>query len=153
MKRLARWYRRLRGWARRWRARPARPDAAARGAWGEALAARRLADDGCVILGRNVRFGPRDELDLVVRDGQVLVFVEVKTRQSEDYGAPVAAVDRAKRRALSRAAMRYLRALKYRPMYLRFDVVEVVGVPGAPPRAVRWHRNVFNLDARYRLPY
>ena len=83
-------------------------DHIATGKWGEKVAERLLKKTGYRILGRRVRIGTRDELDLVARDGQVLVFVEVKTRKAEDYGRPAAAVDRGKRHVMSRAATRYL---------------------------------------------
>ena len=72
------------------------------GAWGEQVAADYLDERGYRILGRNVRFGSRCELDLVARSPapETLVFVEVKTRRTEDFGRPASAVDRAKRRAL-----------------------------------------------------
>ena len=63
----------------------------------EAAAARYLVRDGWALLGRNVRIG-RGELDLIVRRGDVLAFVEVKARHTGAYGAPEDAVDRRKRR-------------------------------------------------------
>ncbi len=97
--------------------------------------------------------GRRDELDIVAWEGDTLVFVEVKTRASEDFGPPVSAVGPAKRRHLSRAAVRYLRD-RYRgtpPPYLRFDVVEVIGRPDGPPPEIRHLRNVFSLEGGYRI--
>ena len=99
-----------------------------------------------------MRVGQRDELDVVARDGAVLVFVEVKTRKSEAFGRPLTAVDRAKRRALCRAAVRYLERLKYPAVNFRFDVVEVIGEPGDGAPVVRHIENAFNLDRRYHLP-
>lgn len=122
------------------------------GAWGEAQAERFLKRQGMKCLGRRVRFGPREELDLVMRDGEVLVFVEVKTRRSERFGRPVASVKTAKRRVLSRAAVHYLKALRYPKIHFRFDVVEVIGLPGDAEPHIRHLENVFTLDARYQLP-
>lgn len=124
----------------------------AAGRWGEQMAARALRDKGYTILGRRVRVGPRDELDLIARDGDVLVFVEVKTRRSEYFGRPMAAVNRAKRHYLSRAAVRYLKRLPVRPSAFRFDVVEVIGSPDAPDPVIRHLPNAFPLDSRYRVP-
>ena len=125
-----------------------------RGRWGEDLAAGVLRRAGLRILGRRVRTGRRGELDLVARDGDTLVFVEVKTRRAEVYGRPADSVDRDKRRALSRAAVRYLRRLRDRPPYIRFDVVEVIGEPGgAAAPEVRHLRDAFPLERPYRLPW
>jgi putative endonuclease len=125
------------------------------GDWGEQLAAGHLARLGYRILGRNVRFGSRCELDIVARspDAATLVFIEVKTRRSEDFGRPLAAVDRAKRRALGRAALRYLHRIKARPAHIRFDVVEVVGTPGQENPVVRHIEHAFSLGPGYRLPW
>ena len=128
------------------------PRAAQSGRWGEAQAERALRAKGFTILGRRVRIGTRDELDLVARDGAVLVFVEVKTRKSEDFGRPFASVDRDKRRALSRAAVRYLKKLRDPRVPFRFDVVEVVGAPGDAAPAVRHVPNAFPLNRRLTLP-
>ena len=123
------------------------------GVWGEQLAERMLAGKGYRILGRRVRVGTRDELDLVARHGEVLVFVEVKTRGAEDFGRPLSSVDRAKRHALSRAAIRYLKKLRQRPDYFRFDVVEVVGKPGVGEPVIRHIESAFTLDPQYRVPW
>jgi len=124
----------------------------ATGVWGENQAERLLKQKGYRILGRRVRVGDRDELDLVARDGEALVFIEVKTRAREDFGRPVEAVDRAKRHVLSRAAVRYLKAIKSPPVCFRFDVVEVIGAAGEPGARVNHIENAFPLDRRYRVP-
>ncbi len=121
------------------------------GRWGERVAERELRRKGLKILGRRVRVGRRDELDLIARDGEVLVFVEVKARADENLGRPAHAVDKAKRRLLSRAALRYLRSLRDPPRFIRFDVVEVIGSPRDGSRPVVRHiANAFSLDERYR---
>ena len=123
--------------------------------WGEQVAAVSLAAKGYRILGRNIRFGSRCELDLVARapDSETLVFIEVKTRRAENFGRPMTAVDRNKRRALGRAALRYLHRVKARPARIRFDVVEVVGVPDAESPVIRHIENAFSLGPGYRLPW
>jgi len=82
----------------------------------------------------------------------VLVFVEVKTRRSESFGRPLAAVNRAKRHYLSRAAVRYLKRLRRPPAAFRFDIVEVIGAPGVREPTVRHVENAFPLDRCYRVP-
>ena len=119
------------------------------GLWGEKSAERFLSHKGLKILGRRVRVGLRDEIDLVARQQNVLVFVEVKTRESEEFGRPFSAVDRAKRRTLCRAALAYMRRLKERPAYFRFDVVEVIGTDGAADPVIRHVENAFQLDKRH----
>lgn len=80
----------------------------------------------------------REELDLVCRDGPVLVFVEVKARPPDALVPGYFAVDARKRRVLRRAAQAYLRALPASPQTFRFDIVEVVRVPAEPaPREIR----------------
>ena len=132
-----------------------RTEAQRAGAWGEQLAADFLKNHGYRILGKNVRFGSRCELDIVARSPapEALVFVEVKTRRSEEFGRPLSAVDRGKRRAMGRAALRYLHRIKARPARIRFDVVEVVGSPGGGEPVVRHIENAFSLGPGYRLPW
>lgn len=132
-------------------ARQAAAEAARReGEWGEAQAAAFLQDTlHWKILGRNVRYGPRLELDIVARqpDPAVLVFVEVKASRDETFGRPYARIDAAKRRAQSRAALKYLRSLHAPVPAFRFDVVEVVGEPEAPnPPVIRHIANAFPMD-------
>ncbi len=117
---------------------PSRPDPACSdaelGRRGEDAAARHFAGRGAEVLGRNWRHG-RDELDLVVLEGVVLVFVEVKTRRAEEAGRGWFAVGPRKRRALRRAARGWLRAVGGAP-HVRFDVVEVLICQGVNPRIV-----------------
>lgn len=122
------------------------------GEWGEREAERFLRRNGYRILGRRVRVGGRDEIDLVARDGQALVFVEVKTRRNENFGRPLTAVNRKKRHATSRAAVRYIRSLGRPRVCFRFDVVEVIGECGRPGAEVRHVENAFPLDSCYRVP-
>ncbi len=122
------------------------------GVWGERVAEDYLKKQGYRILGRRVRVGDRDELDLVARQDDCLVFVEVKTRRGERYGRPFSAVDRRKRHTSSRAAVRYLRQLPNPRVCFRFDVVEVIGSPAAvDPPEVRHVENAFPLDRCYSL--
>lgn len=101
------------------------PQAARLGRQGERAAAALLTRAGLRVLARNWRAG-RLELDLVCRDGDTLVFVEVKTRSTAAFGGPAAAVSPAKRRALSRAAQIWLDEHGDWDRPCRFDVVCVV---------------------------
>lgn len=96
-----------------------------RGDAGEEFAADFLKKQcGMKILCRNFRAG-KDEIDIVARDGEALVFVEVKTRSECDAHGAVFSVDARKKRALHRAAEAYIRGLRERPATTRLDVVEV----------------------------
>lgn len=135
---------------------PARdPVHLATGKWGEQQAERLLKKKGYRLLGRRVRVGNKDELDLVMKRDGVLIFVEVKTRKSEEFGRPFEAVNRSKRRYLSRAAIHFLTQLKprQRPEYFRFDVVEVIGTPEGDDPVVRHIENAFSMEGGYRLPW
>jgi putative endonuclease len=120
-------------------ARPAAPfvpdPAAARkrrlGERGETIAARHLTRGGMVLLDRNWRCDA-GEIDLVLRDGHVLVICEVKTRTSIDYGAPLEAIDRRKVDRLRRLAARWLRVHDCHPEDVRIDMVGVLAPPGRP---------------------
>lgn len=121
------------------------------GTWGERQAARLLRKNGYKICGKNIRVGRHDELDIVAQRCGVVVFVEVKTRRNEDFGRPISAVNKEKRKRLSRAAVHYLRDRKLRPAHIRFDVIEVIGEPNGAAPEIRHVENAFPLDSAYRL--
>ena len=101
---------------------------------GEAIAARFLEARGLRIVARNLR-SRLGELDLVARDGAVLVFVEVKTRLGTRGDPPQAAVGGRKQARLARLALDYLAREWLRDLACRFDVVAVTLDPeGGPPR-------------------
>lgn len=130
-----------------------KPNSSETGIWGEQKAEDFLKSRGYKILGRRVRIGDRDEIDLVARDGEILVFVEVKTRNTQAFGRPFAAVDKGKRHVMSRAAVRYLQKIKCQNVNFRFDVVEVVGNKEASEPVINHVENAFVLDRRYFIPY
>jgi len=118
------------------------------GVLGERAARKYLKRHGLKFLTANFR-SPRGEIDLIFRDGDCLVFIEVKTRSSEDWGRPAAAVDRERRQRLSRVALDYLRLLRNPAVKLRFDVVEVLLEAGEVCE-VRHLPNTFALERPYR---
>lgn len=94
------------------------------GAYGERVAARHLQEAGLVVLARNWRC--RDgEIDIVARDGDTLVFCEVKTRRSDAYGTPAESLVAAKVARLRRLAGRWIAASGVHSPAVRFDVVSV----------------------------
>lgn len=124
--------------------RPAEADHIQAGKWGEKKAAAFLRKKGYRILGQRVRVGRRDEIDLVARQKNALVFVEVKTRSSLSVFRPSAAVDKRKQKALTRAAATYLSKLRKKPELTRFDVIEVIGTPGTEPE-------IHHLEQAFRM--
>jgi putative endonuclease len=104
------------------------------GRYGEELAARHLADSGLAILERNYRC-ESGEIDIVARDGDVLVVCEVKTRAGVRFGTPLDAVTAAKARRLRVLASRWLADHRgLRPATVRFDVVGVLRPNGGSPQ-------------------
>lgn len=101
------------------------------GAYGEALAARHLTEQGMVLLDRNWRC-EMGEIDLVLRDGRILVVCEVKTRSSLAFGAPLEAVTEQKAARLRRLAARWLADHEIRPDEVRIDLVGVLVPPSGP---------------------
>ncbi len=90
----------------------------------EALAKAFLEQKGYLSLCQNYRSGPR-EIDLIMRDGDTVVFIEVKARSRTYYGTPAEFVTPAKRKLLTLAAQAYLMEENLLDSSARFDVVEV----------------------------
>lgn len=118
------------------------------GELGERAAKKQLQRQGLKFLTANYR-SPRGEIDLVCRDKDCLVFVEVKTRSSEEWTRPAAAVDKERRQRLTRAALDYLRLLKNPKVKVRFDIVEVLLEDGAV-REIRHLPNTFAMERPHR---
>lgn len=125
------------------------PEHLRRGKLGERAAKAHLQADGLKFLTANFR-STRGEIDLIFRDKDCLVFVEVKTRSSETWTRPAAAVNARKKRLLSQSAMDYLRLLKDPRVKIRFDIVEVLLADGVV-REVRHLPNSFTLSPPFRL--
>jgi len=117
------------------------------GRLGEHAAKKYLRRAGLKFLTANFR-SLRGEIDLIFRDGDCLVFVEVKTRSTEEWTRPAAAVNARKRRLLSQAALDYLRLLKQPRVKMRFDIVEVL-LRGGAVGQVRHLPNTFPLSPPY----
>lgn len=140
----------------------AEPETARRGKMGERAARKHLQKQGMKCLAENFSCG-RGEIDLIFRDGGrkglarlfaadetgCLVFVEVKTRSSEEWVRPAAFVDARKRKLISQTALDYLRLLKNPKVKIRFDIVEVLLADGKV-REVRHLPNTFPLSKPYR---
>lgn len=125
-----------------------KPEHLRRGVLGENAAKKFLKQQGLKFLAANFR-SPRGEIDLVFRDGDGLVFVEVKARSSEEWSRPAAAVDAERRRRLSQCALDYLRLLKNPAVKIRFDIVEVLLADGKV-HEIRHLRNTFIMARPYR---
>jgi putative endonuclease len=102
------------------------------GEYGERLAERHLVAQGMVVLDRNWRCQV-GEIDLVLRDGRVLVVCEVKTRSSTAFGHPLEAVTEAKADRLRELAVRWVEAHGVRPEGVRIDLVGVLMQPRGRP--------------------
>lgn len=100
---------------------------------GEALAAAFLERNGWRVLNRNFRMG-RKEIDLVARLGEVVAFVEVKTRAGSGYGHPLEAITWKKRREIQQVAAAWVERHGRQDDTYRFDAVAVLVGAGSPPR-------------------
>jgi putative endonuclease len=111
------------------------------GAVAERRAAQFLEQSGLVLIERNYR-SPFGEIDLIMQQGQILVFVEVRFRGRSDYGTPAETVDRRKQSRLRATAEHYLqrdRQASKRPC--RFDIVAVTAATDGD--RIEWLRNAF----------
>lgn len=129
-----------------WQGHSAMPINIRRGADGERAASKHLSAKGMRLLTRNYRT-PRGEIDLVFRDLNCLVFVEVKTRSEGARTRPALAVDTRKRQRISRAAETYLHRINASRAVWRFDIVEVF-LNGEKVSRIHHLRNVFELHPR-----
>jgi len=136
----------------RWRNRFSRskesPEHLRRGVHGEKEACRFLRSRGYEILYRNFKSRGGGEIDIVCRDGDTLVFVEVKTRGGDEFGRPIEAVDRQKQMRVSKGGLAWLRLLDNPDLDFRFDVVEVLLPDEGDPR-LELIQNAFELAQPY----
>jgi putative endonuclease len=131
-----------------WRKGKDQPLAHRHGELGERAAKKHLRQLGLKFLTANYS-SDRGEVDLVFRDDDCLVFVEVKARSSEDWLRPAARVNARKKRLLSQTALDYLKLLKNPPVKIRFDIVEVLLADGEV-KEVRHLPNTFAMSKPYR---
>jgi putative endonuclease len=115
---------------------------------GEAVAARYLQRLGYKVLARGRRLSP-GELDLVMLDGRVIVFVEVKTRTAKEVGHPSEAVDADKQRRLTRLAVTFLKRHGLLDRPARFDVVAITWPAGARKPEVEHIKNAFESQGNW----
>ena len=114
----------------------------AQGTAAEDLALHYLEARGLTLVTRNFRCRT-GELDLIMRDGEQLVFVEVRSRRDSRYGTPAESVTRTKQQRLLRAAALYLQRQRL-DLPCRFDVVAILQPAGEPQ--VEWIRDAFQLN-------
>ena len=105
-----------------------------RGRRGEDAACKFLRKRGYKVLYRNFKHRSGGEIDIVCRDGETLVFVEVKTRANEDLRRPFEDIRGFQKRQISRGAQVWLRMLDNPEIVFRFDVVEVILNGDSKPR-------------------
>lgn len=114
---------------------------------GERAAARHLKRNGLRILLRGYRT-EQGEIDLIARDGDTLVFVEVKARR---HGVPAEAVTPEKRRRLTNVAMQFMRRYDALEVRSRFDVVAIVWPDDRTPPQIEHFRNAFEPVGRWQM--
>jgi putative endonuclease len=117
------------------------------GATGERLAGKHLWRTGRKVLYRNFRPKEGGEVDIVYREGDLLVFGEVKTRTKGEFGDPAKSVTREKQKLIIRGANAWLRELNYPEVLFRFDIIEVLMPPGEVPR-IQLIENAFTTPQR-----
>ena len=111
------------------------------GRWGEDVALEALSQKGLRLVGRNVRT-PYGEIDLILQDGDEMVFVEVKARTTGSFGLPETAVNGRKQGRMVRSALHWLQNHPEWAGGWRVDVVAVCGKPGMAAAAeVTWFPN------------
>ncbi len=93
---------------------------------GEEVATMFLEENGYQIIAKNVSYPQTGEIDVIAKDGQILCFVEVRTRSSRVFGSPLESITPAKIKKITAAARRYLFENKIYAEGYRFDVVSVL---------------------------
>ncbi|NJM38354.1 MAG: YraN family protein [Akkermansiaceae bacterium] len=104
------------------------------GNYGEQVAAAWLQSQGCKILAKNYRSPRKGEVDIIARNGKLLLFVEVKTRRADSKIRGLDAVDQSKQKLIEKGANSWLKRLGTRDLPWRFDVIEVNVKDGEKPK-------------------
>ena len=125
------------------------PEHLQHGRLGEEAAKKYLRKQGLKFLAANFGVAGKGEIDLIFREEDCLVFVEVKTRSSEDWARPSSAVDRDKRERLVKMSLTYRRRLPNPYVKYRYDIVEVLLDDGKVGE-VRHIANAFTEDLKKR---
>lgn len=118
------------------------------GRWGEAVALEYLTGQGLQVVEQNWRY-KRAEIDLIAMEDKTLVFIEVKTRANSDFGLPEEMVNKRKQRLVIDAAQAYMRSIGHE-WEIRFDIVSILGSPGAKPE-IKHFRDAFFPGLDYHL--
>jgi len=113
------------------------------GKYGEEHAASLLRQNGYTIIEKNYR-QPCGEIDIIAKDGETLVFIEVKTRRTTGFGSPFEAITERKKRQIARTAQDYLCRKKQTNKPARFDVIGIVLRKGRTPQ-IEIIQNAFDL--------
>lgn len=109
------------------------------GAWGEEIAAAWLAERGREILARNIRT-PYGEIDIIARQGEITVFIEVKTLTSSRNLLPEQQITNRKREHMLNAAQHY--AAEHAIDHWQIDVIAIEGKPGSTPQVTHFENAV-----------
>ena len=96
-----------------------------KGRLGESIAEEYLVKSGYRIIEKNWHYSRNAEIDIIAAEGSTLVFIEVKTRSSFEYGAPAQAVNTIKKRHILSASKNYILKNQIKNTFIRFDIVEV----------------------------
>ena len=118
------------------------------GAKGEKLAAKFLKRKGYKVIQRNYKC-KLGEIDIVAEHNGTIVFVEVKTRQTQEFGSPQSSVTATKRGQISRVALSYIRDKKLVDQACRFDVIGITFPPESRKPEIEHIENAFQLSRRY----
>jgi putative endonuclease len=110
---------------------------------GEDAAAKFLKRQGFHILARSLD-SPLGELDIVAVDGRTVVFVEVKTRRSDDAGRPSEAIDQRKEQRMTQAALAYLKSNRLLDYSARFDVIAIMWPENVRQPTIEHFKNAFS---------